>query len=252
MPTLSSGLTHRSTCLKVPQIPDKVSAPTKSCTLGEKRPVSCVSPDVEDQSSADEGRKFKAPYIPARENAKAAQEVNRPPASSVVDDVMSGLMERAIRNCTALELYNVYKGYPKSEMSKWPVYCLHRSGELGFPQAQLELAKIYYVASTSEDLDPHVKYWKRKKFWEWLVAAAKNGVPQAQHKLGINLLKMGRVKDAAKWFEKAAKQNYPNQEDELQHLQQVALTLLSLGGSNRLSPSPPLTDRDSHSEKLNT
>lgn len=272
----------RFTWLKVPRIPGKVGVPTQSSTLGEKRPVSCVSPDVEDQSSTDEdqsstdqGRKFKVPRIPVQANAARAiapvQKMYRRPASSVVDDAMLRLMDQALQDCrkpynpdamlrlmddalqdyNGHELYNIYKATPKLEMKMFPVYCLVKAGNFGLPKAQLELAKIYGVASTYDDPDSQRKIWKRKKFWKWLIAAANNGVPEAQYELGMKLVKFGRPIEAAKWFAKAAEQNYPKQGDDSQHLQQVALTLLSLNKSIGTSPSPPLADSGGDSGKPN-
>ena len=255
----------RFTWLRVPRIPGKVGVPTQSSTLGEKRPVSCVSPDVEDQSSTDEGRKFKVPRIPV-------QEMYRRPASSVVNNAMLRLMDQALQNFKAQkpynpdamlrlmddavqdykdqELYNIYKATPKLKMKMFPFYCLVKAGNLGLPKAQLELAKIYGVASTYDDHDSQRKFWKRKKFWKWLIAAANSGVPQAQYELGMKLVKCGRPIEAAKWFDKVAKQNYPYQEDDPQHLQQVALTLLSLKSISS-SPSQPLADSGWDSGKPN-
>ena len=105
----------------------------------------------------------------------------------------------------AKELFEIYKeNLPK--ITNEGVQCLHRAAELELPDAQLELARVFWKLSNFGDLSAREKYREtyRKKFWKWLKKAADNGSPAAQFKLGTNLFAIDRPIEARKWLVKAS------------------------------------------------
>ena len=139
-------------------------------------------------------------------------------------------------NTTMDEAENLFEeAYPKllqpdSLVREGAIPALTRSAELGFANAQAELAKLY-----SKGMD--VRQDERKSFF-WLQKAAEHGHAASQMNLA-NLYAQGRgvdrdYKQAIGWYRKAADQN---RNLDAQTRSQIALALL-------LASSPDETLRD--------